>query len=191
MVLTVVTMSMSSTVFTTTAASVPFGERIVINSEQVVTVSTTNGIDQSNNSTIDRHINSLGITQSPENGLSVLECEGDLMCDIWGNNTLAASNAGKNTTNTTMITSALDTLNQMLNQRLNQSLNQSSIPLPLLPFGDDNDFDDMLNDDFGIFSEQEDLDSEIDEWIDRMLNETLGDLQAPLQTPPDLLPVSI
>lgn len=183
-----VTMSMSSTVFTTTAASVPFGERILINSEQVVTVSTTNGIDQSNNSTIDRHINSLGITQSPENGLSVLECEGDLMCDIWGNNTLAATNTVGNTTNTTVITSALDTLNQMLNQRLNQSLNQSSIP-PLL-FGN-NDIDDMLNNDSGIFNEQEDLDVEMDKWIDRMLNETLGDLQAPLQTPPDLLPVSI
>jgi hypothetical protein len=181
-------MSMSSTVFsTTTAASVAFGERIVVNSEQVVTVSTTNGIDQSN-STIDRHISSLGITQSPENGLSVLECEGDLMCDIWGNNTLAAANTVGNTTNTTVITSALDTLNQMLNQRLNQSLNQSSIP-PLL-FGD-NDIDDMLNNDSGIFNEQEDLDAEMDEWIDRMLNETLGDLQAPLQTPPDLLPVSI
>ncbi len=64
MVLTVVTMSMSSTVFstttTTTAPSVAFGERIVIDSQQVVTVSTTNGIDQDNNSTIDRHISSLG-----------------------------------------------------------------------------------------------------------------------------------
>ena len=184
-------MSMSSTVFsttTTTAASVAFGERIVINSEQVVTVSTTNGIDQSNNSTIYRHISSLGITQSPENGLSVLECEGDLMCDVWGNNTLAATNSVGNTTNTTMITSALDTLNQMLNQRLNQSLNQSSIPPLLLG---DNDIDDRLNNGSGIFNEQEDLDVEMDKWIDRMLNETLGDLQAPLQTPPDLLPVSI
>ena len=183
-------MSMSSTVFstTTTAASVAFGERIVINSEQVVTVSTTNGIDQSNNSTIDRHISSLGITQSPENGLSVLECEGDLMCDVWGNNTLAATNTVGNTTNTTVITSALDTLNQMLNQRLNQSLNQSSIPPLLLG---NNDMDDRLNNDSGIFNEQEDLDAEMDKWIDRMLNETLGDLQAPLQTPPDLLPVSI
>ena len=180
-------MSMSSTVFTTTAASVPFGERIVINSEQVVTVSTTNGIDQDNNNTIHRNTSSLVITQSAEDGTGVLECEGDLMCDIWCNNTLAASNAGKNTTNTTMITSALDTLNQMLNQRLNQSLNQSSIP-PLL-FGD-NDTD-MLNNSSDIFNEQEDLDAEMDEWIDRMLNETLGDLQAPLQTPPDLLPVSI
>ncbi len=184
-------MSMSSTVFSTTtaaAASIAFGERIVIDSEQVVTVSTTNGIDQSNNNTIDRHISSRGITQSPENGLSVLECEGDLMCDIWGNNTSAATNTAGNTTNTTGITSALDTLNQMLNQRLNQSLNQSSIP-PLL-FGD-NDIDDMLNNDSGIFNEQEDLDVEMDEWIDRMLNDTLGDVQAPLQTPPDLLPVSI
>lgn len=182
-------MSMSSTVFsTTTAASVAFGERIVIDSEQVVTVSTTNGIGQDNNNTIDRNTSSLVITQSPEDGIGVLECEGDLICDIWGNNTLVATNTGKNTTNTTVITSALDTLNQMLNQRLNQSLNQSSIP-PLL-FGD-NDIDDMLNNDSGIFNEQEDLDVEMDEWIDRMLNETLGDLQAPLQTPPDLLPVSI
>jgi hypothetical protein len=31
----------------------------------------------------------------------------------------------------------------------------------------------------------------MDKWIDRMLNETLGDLQAPLETPPDLLPASI
>ena len=182
-------MSMSSTVSstTTTTASVAFGERIVVNSEQVVTVSTTNGIDQSN-STIDRHISSLGITRSSENGSRVLECEGDLMCDIWGNNTLTASNTVGNTTNTTVITSALDTLNQMLNQRLNQSLNQSSIPL--LQFGD-NDIDDMLNNDSGIFNEQEDLDVEMDEWIDRMFNETSGELPAPLQTPPDLLPVSI
>ena len=186
-------MSISSTVFytTTTAAapSVAFGERIVTDSEQVVTVSTTNGVDQDNNNTFDRNTSSLGIiTQSPENALSVLECENDLMCDIWGNNTLADTNAVENATNTTVITSALDTLNQMLNQRLNQSLNQSSIP-PLL-FGD-NDVDDMLNNDSGIFNEQEDLDAEMDEWIDRMLNETLGDLQAPLQTPRDLLPVSI
>ncbi len=174
-------MSMSSTVFsTTTAASVAFGERIVIDSEQVVTVSTTNGIDQdNNNNTIDRNTSSLVITQSPEDGIGVLECEGDLICDIWGNNTLLATNTGENTTNTTGITSALDTLNQRLNQ--------SSIP-PLL-FGD-NDID-MLNNDSGIFNEQEDLDAEMDEWIDRMLNKTLGDLAAPLQTPSDLVPASI
>ena len=174
-------MSMSSTVFTTTTgAAVAFGERIVIDSERVVTVSTTNGIDQDNNNTIDRNTSSLVMTQSPENGLSVLECEGDLICDIWGNNTSVATNTGENTTNTTMITSALDTLNQRLNQ--------SSIP-PLL-FGD-NDIDDMLNNGSGIFNEQEDLDAEMDEWIDRMLNDTLGDLPAPLQTPSDLLPESI
>jgi hypothetical protein len=49
----------------------------------------------------------------------------------------------------------------------------------------------MLNNDFDIFNEQEDLDSEIDEWIDRMLNGTLGDMQAPLQTSPDLRSVSV
>jgi hypothetical protein len=174
-VLTMVTMS--STVFSTAAtAPVAFGQRIVVDSEQSVTV-TTNGFDQDNNATIDRNTSSLRITQSPENGLDI-ECGGDLNCEILDNNAIVATNE-ENTTN--IIT---DTLNA-LNNSLTQSLNQPSIPLPLLPFGD-NDFDDMLNNDFGIFSEQEDLDSEIDEWIDRMLNDTLGDLQAPLQTPPDL-----
>jgi hypothetical protein len=174
-VLTMVTMS--STIFSTAAtAPVAFGQRIVVDSEQSVTV-TTNGFDQDNNATIDRNTSSLRITQSPENGLDI-ECGGDLNCEILDNNTIVATNE-ENTTN--IIT---DTLNA-LNNSLTQSLNQSSIPLPLLPFGD-NDFDDLLNNDFGIFSEQEDLDSEIDEWVDRMLNDTLGDLQAPLQIPPDM-----
>ncbi len=176
------TMTMSSPIFSTTAAApVAFGERIVIDSEQVVAVSTTNGIDQNNNSTLDRHMSSLGITQSPENGLGVLECEGDLMCNIWGNNTLASTNIVGNTSNTTVITSALDTLNQSLTQSLNQS--------GILPFSD-NGLDDMLNNDFGIFDQQEDLDSEMDEWIDRMLNETLGNVSAPMQSSPDLRSIS-
>lgn len=174
MVLTVV--AMFSTVFSTVAtAPVAFGQRIVNDSEQAATV-TTNGIDQ-NDTTTDRHTSSLRITQSPENGLDA-ECEGDLKCRIFDNNTLVATtNTGQNTTNNNMmITGALDALNQSLTQ----SVNQSSLPLP---FGD-NDFDD-------IFNEQEDLDSEIDEWIDRMLNGTLSDMRAPLQTSPDLRSVSV
>lgn len=182
MVLTVV--AMFSTVFSTVAtAPVAFGQRIVNDSEQAATV-TTNGIDQ-NDTTTDRHTSSLRITQSPENGLDA-ECEGDLKCRIFDNNTLVATtNTGQNTTNNNMmITGALDALNQSLTQ----SVNQSSLPLP---FGD-NDFDDMLNNDFDdIFNEQEDLDSEIDEWIDRMLNGTLSDMRAPLQTSPDLRSVSV
>ena len=187
-VFTVATMTMSSTVFSTSAtAPMEFGERMMIDSKQLVTVSTTNGIDQNNNNAIDRNTSSLGITQSPENGLDV-ECEGDLICEIFGNNTLVDTNTVENSTTTTVITSALDALNQTLNQSLTQSLNQSSIPL--LPFGD-NDFDDMLNNDSGSFNQQDDLDSEIDEWIDQMLNETLGDPPAPLQSSPDLLSVSV
>jgi hypothetical protein len=107
-----------------------------------------------------------------------------LLCEILDNSTLVATtNVGENTTNMT-ITSVLDTLNQSFTQSLNQS---NMLPLP---FGD-NDFNDMLNDDFGIFNEHEDLDSRIDEWVDRMLNGTLGDLAAPLQPSPDLLPVSV
>lgn len=184
-ILTVLTVvAMSSTVFSTAAtAPVAFGQRIVNDSEQAATV-TTNGIDQ-NDTTTDRHTSSLRTTQSPENGLDA-ECEGDLKCRIFDNNTLVATtNTGQNTTNNNMmITGALDALNQSLTQ----SVNQSSLPLP---FGD-NDFDDMLNNDFDdIFNEQEDLDSEIDEWIDRMLNGTLGDMRAPLQTSPDLRSVSV
>lgn len=186
MVITVVAMTISSTVFSTTSTTTPvaFGQRTVIDSEQSVTV-TTNGIGQNNNNPASAHTNtsSLRVTQSPENGLDV-ECEGDLLCEILDNNTLAATtNTGENTSNM-IITSALDALNQSLAQ----SLNQSSILS--LPFGD-NDFNNTLNDDAGIFNEQEDLDSRIDEWVDRMLNGTLGDLAAPLQTSPDLLPVSV
>jgi hypothetical protein len=180
MVLTVVAMSL--TVFSTATAPVAFGQRIVLDSEQSVTVSSTNGIDQNN--AIDRHISLLRITQSPENELGA-ECIGDLRCEILDNNTLAAT-TGENITTNMMITSTLDALNQSLAQ----SLNQSSIPLPL-PFGDNNGLDDMLNNDFDIFKEQEDLDSEIDEWIDRMFNGTLGDMRAPLQTSPDLRSVSV
>jgi hypothetical protein len=177
--------AMSSTVFSIATAPVAFGQRIVNDSEQAVIAATTNSINQNNN-TIDRNTSALRIIQSAENGLDA-ECEGDLICEILGNNTLTASNTGQNTTTDSnmTITSSLDTLNQSLTQ----SVNQSSIPL--LPFGD-NDFDDMLNNDFDIFNEQEeDLDSEIDEWIDRMLNGTLGDMRAPLQTSPDLRSVSV
>lgn len=179
-------MTMSPTVSSSAAiTSVALGESIVINSEQVVTVSTTNGIDQNNNNnTLDRNTSSLKITQSPEDGLGVLECEGDLMCDIWGNNTFVTTNTVGNTTNTTGITSALDTYNQSFTQ----SLNQSSIPL--LPF-DSYGIDDMLNNDSSTLNEREALDSKMDEWIDQMLNGTLGDLQGPLQTSPDLLPLPV
>jgi hypothetical protein len=188
MVLTVVTIS-STAYSTATTAPVAFGQRIVIDSEQSVTVSSTNGIDWNN--AIDTRISLLRITQNPENRLDA-ECVGDLRCEILDNNTLTATtNTGQNTTNNNMmITGALDALNQSLAQ----SLNQSSIPLPLLPFGDNNSgFDGMLNNDFDIFNEEEeeDLDSEIDEWIDRMLNGTLGEMQAPLQTSPDLRSVSV
>ncbi len=166
MVLTIVAMTISPTVFAATTP-VAFGELTVIDSEQTVTV--TNGSDQ-NNATTDRHISSLRITQSPENGLDV-ECGGDLKCEILNNNTAVATTSGQNTT--TRITSALTALNQSLAQ----SLNQSSI----IPFG---------NNDFGMLNER-DLDSKIEGLIDRILNETLGDLQSPLQTPPDLLSVSV
>ena len=168
-----VTMTISSAVLSlSAAAAVAYGESIVLDSEQSVTVTTTNSIDQDNSSN-DGHTSSLRITQSPEDGLDV-ECGGDLKCEILENNTVLATTAGENAS--TVISGAFNALNQSLAQ----SLNQSNIILP--PFVD-NDFD--------ILNEQEDLDSELDEWIDRILNETLGDLPAPLQTPPDLRSVAV
>ena len=162
----VVAMAISSTAFSI-ATPMASGERIVLDPEQSVTV-TTNGIDQ-NNAT-DRYTSSLSVTQSPENGLDV-ECGGDLKCEILDNNTVVATTGQ----NTTMITDALNALNQSLTQ----SFNQSNI---LLPFGD-NDFD-MLDD--------QDFDSSIDQLIDRILNGTLGDMQPPpLQTLPDLRSASV
>jgi hypothetical protein len=186
MVITVATMTTSSSIFSTASAPVAFGQRTVIDSEQSVTVATNDIGQNNNNNTTGAHTNtsSLTVTQSPENGLDV-ECEGDLLCGIFDNNTLVATtNVGENTTNMTT-TSVLDTLNQSFTQSLNRS---NMLPLP---FGDNNDFNDMLNDEFGIFNEHEDLDTKIDEWVDRMLNGTLGDLAAPLQPSPDLLPVSV
>ena len=162
-------MTIPPTVFASTTP-VAFGELTPIDSEQTVTV--TNDSDQKN-ATTDRHVSSLRITQSPENGLDV-ECGGDLKCEILNNNTVVATTTSGQNTTTSRITSALNALNQSLTQ----SLNQSSI----IPFGNNNDF--------GMLNEQ-DLDSKIEGLIDRILNETLGDLQAPLQTPPDLLSVSI
>ena len=167
MVLMVVATSMSRATLFSTSVPVAFGERIALDSEQTVTV-TTNDIDQSN--TTDRHVSSLSITQSPEKGLDV-ECGGDLKCEILDNNTVVAT-SGQNTT--TIIAGALNALNQTLSQ----SLNESRI---LLPFG---------NNEFDMLDEQ-DLDSRIDELIDRILNETLGDLRTPLQTPPSLLSASV
>jgi hypothetical protein len=168
--LVVVAMALSLTVFSI-SAPMASGERIVLDSEQLVTV-PTNGNDQ-NNAT-DRHTSSLSVTQSPENGLDV-ECGGDLKCEILDNNTVVATTTGQNTTTTTMITGALNALNQSLTQ----SFNQSNL---LLPFGD-NDFD-MLDD--------QDLDSGIDQLIDQILNGTLGDMQPPpLQTLPDLRSASV
>ena len=167
-VLMVAAMIMSTTTLFSTAIPVAFGERIALDSEQTVTV-TTNDIDQNN--TTDRQVTSLRITQSPEKGMDV-ECRGDLKCEILDNNTVVATTSGQNTT--TIITTALNALNQTLSQ----SLNKSSIPLP---FG---------NNGFGMLDEQ-DLDSRMNELIDRILNETLGDLRTPLQTPPGLLSVSV
>jgi hypothetical protein len=91
----------------------------------------------------------LRITQSLENGLDA-ERIGDRRCEILDNNTLADT-TGENITTNMMITSTLDALNQSLAP----SLNQSSIPLPPLPFGNNNGFDDLLDNDFDIFNEQE------------------------------------
>jgi TRAP-type C4-dicarboxylate transport system substrate-binding protein len=90
--------------------------------------------------------NSLRVTQSTENGLEV-ECEGNLNCEIRGDDTVVASS--KHTTTTTTSTAATT------------SLNQSNIT--------------EFSNDFDVVDEQ-DLGAKIEGMVDRLLDEISGKL---------------
>ena len=86
--------------------------------------------------------NSVRVTQSTENGLEV-ECEGNLKCEIIGDDTVVET-SGDNTTTTT--TTAVTT-----------NLNQSNTI--------------QSNSNFGAIDEQEDLGAMIEGMVDRLLDE--------------------
>jgi hypothetical protein len=116
-----------------------FGEQlIVLDSEETLTA-----IDEDDgNHDIDTQASSLRVTQSTEDGLEV-ECEGNLKCEIIGDDTVVATSEDNNMTTVTTTTSTT---------RLNQS--------NIIQFGDD----------FDVIDEQ-DLGTMIEGMVDRLLDE--------------------
>src|SRR5215210_6226247 len=102
-------------------------------------VSVTQSVTQS---TLDGS-NSVRVTQSTEDGLDV-ECEGNLKCEIIGDDTVVAT-SGDNTTTTTA--TAVTT-----------TLNQSNIVQ-------------LGNNDLDNFIEEQDIGTKIDRMVDRLLDE--------------------
>jgi hypothetical protein len=94
--------------------------------------------------------NSVRVTQSTEDGLEV-ECEGNLKCEIIGDDTVVGT-SGDNTTSTTTTTNTAVTTN------LNQSNTIQS------------------NSNFDAIDEQEDLGAMIEGMVDRLLDEISGKL---------------
>jgi hypothetical protein len=92
---------------------------------------------------------SVRVTQSTEDGLEV-ECEGNLKCEIIGDDTVVGT-SGDNTTTTTTTTTAVTT-----------NLNQSNTI--------------QSNSNFDAIDEQEDLGAMIEGMVDRLLDEISGKL---------------
>ena|SRR5919109_542803 len=87
--------------------------------------------------------NSLRVTQSTEDGLDV-ECEGNLNCEIIGDDTVVATSKDNNTTSATAVTT--------------NNLNQSNT------IQSSSDFDDVIDD-------EQDLGAMIEGMVDRLLDE--------------------
>ena len=92
--------------------------------------------------------NSVRVTQSTEDGLEV-ECEGNLKCEIIGDDTVVGTSGDNNTTTTT--TTAVTT-----------NLNQSNTI--------------QSNSNFDAIDEQEDLGAMIEGMVDQLLDEISGKL---------------
>ena len=88
-------------------------------------------------------VSSITVTQSTEDGLDV-ECEGNLNCEIIGDDTVVATSKDNNTTSATAVTT----------NNLNQSNTVQS----------GSDFDDVIDD-------EQDLGAMIEGMVDRLLDE--------------------
>ena len=93
--------------------------------------------------------NSVRVTQSTEDGLEV-DCEGNMKCEIIGDDTVVGT-SGDNNTTTTTTTAAVTT-----------NLNQSNTI--------------QSNSNFDAIDEQEDLGAMIEGMVDRLLDEISGQL---------------
>jgi hypothetical protein len=94
--------------------------------------------------------NSVRVTQSTEDGLEV-ECEGNLKCEIIGDDTVVGTSGDNTTTTTTTTTTAVTT-----------NLNQSNTI--------------QSNSNFDAIDEQEDLGAMIEGMVDQLLDEISGKL---------------
>jgi hypothetical protein len=94
---------------------------------------------------------SVSVTQSTEDGLEV-ECEGNLKCEIIGDDTVVGT-SGDNTTSTTTTTT---------NTAVTTNLNQSNTI--------------QSNSNFDAIDEQEDLGAMIEGMVDQLLDEISGKL---------------
>ena len=94
--------------------------------------------------------NSVRVTQSTEDGLEV-DCEGNMKCEIIGDDTVVGTSGDNNTTTTTTTTTAVTT-----------NLNQSNTI--------------QSNSNFDAIDEQEDLGAMIEGMVDRLLDEISGKL---------------
>ena len=93
--------------------------------------------------------NSVRITQSTEDGLEV-DCEGNMKCEIIGDDTVVGTSGDNNTTTTTTTTAVTTNLNQ-----------SNTI---------------QSNSNFDAIDEQEDLGAMIEGMVDRLLDEISGKL---------------
>lgn len=93
--------------------------------------------------------NSVRVTQSTEDGLEV-DCEGNMKCEIIGDDTVVGTSGDNNTTTTTTTTAVTTNLNQ-----------SNTI---------------QSNTNFDAIDEQEDLGAMIEGMVDRLLDEISGKL---------------
>jgi hypothetical protein len=93
--------------------------------------------------------NSVRVTQSTEDGLEV-DCEGNMKCEIIGDDTVVGTSGDNNTTTTTTTTAVTTNLNQ-----------SNTI---------------QSNSNFDAIDEQEDLGAMIEGMVDRLLDEISGKL---------------
>jgi uncharacterized protein YdeI (BOF family) len=104
-------------------------------------------VTQSTTQSTEDGSNSVRVTQSTEDGLEV-ECEGNLKCEIIGDDTVVETSGDNTTTTATAVTTT----------NLNQSNSIQS------------------NSNFDVIDEQEDLGAMIEGMVDRLLDEISGKL---------------
>jgi hypothetical protein len=139
---TALMLAMTVSMYATAHAA--FGEQlIVLNSGDTVTAIDEDDYDHDT----DTQVSSLRVTQSTEDGLEV-ECEGNLKCEIIGDDTVVATSEDNNTTTVTTTTATT-------------TLNQSNIT--------------EFSNDFDVIDEQ-DLGTMIEGMVDRLLDEISGKL---------------